>query len=119
MNALKKIVPVSALLAPSLAFAAESTFRSILEEIGSILGVIVPILITVALAYFIYGVVKYIMAGEEGRKEAKDIIIYGVIGLFAIVSVWGLVRLIQNTFNVEDNSAIEIPTLPPIPGARQ
>ncbi len=108
---LKKIAPIVAVLAPSLAFAANATFRTVIETIGDIIDIIVPILITAALAYFIYGVVRYIMAGAEGKKEAKDIIVYGVIGLFAIVSVWGLVRLIQNTFGIDRSTTIEIPRI--------
>ena len=109
MKALKKIVPIGVLFTPYLAFAAESTFQTIIEKIGDIANIIVPILITAALAYFIWGVVSYIMAGAEGKKEAKDIIVYGVIGLFAIVSVWGLVRLIQNTFDIDTDTNIDIP----------
>ncbi len=53
-----------------------------------------------ALIYFIYGVAKYIMnAGDpEAQKEARSVMIWGIVALFVIVSVWGLITVLQNTF---------------------
>ena len=87
-----------------LAFAA--TLDTVINKIGTLVGLIIPILIAVALLVFIVGVIKYITAGadEEKRKEARNTIIYGIIGLFAIVSVWGLVNILQSTFGITETS---------------
>lgn len=116
MKALKKIVALSALFAPALVFAALDTTSGnigfIVNLIGDIANFVVPILVTIALAYFIYGVVKYIAGGEESRKQAKDIIIYGIVGLFAIVSVWGLIKLIQKSAGIDVTNTGITPALP-------
>jgi hypothetical protein len=61
---------------------------------------IIPLLITLAIAYFIYGVVKYMMNADDSaqREEGKNFMIWGIVALFVIVSIWGLVKLLTGTF---------------------
>ena len=63
---------------------------------------IIPLLFAVALLIFTWGVVKYVIAGDgsEDREEGRWFMIYGVIGFFVMVSVWGLVRLVSNTIDI-------------------
>lgn len=95
-------------------FASAATISDIINNISSIVKLLVPLLIAIALVFFIVGVIKYITAGadEEKRKEARNTIIYGVIGLFAIVAVWGLVEVISSTFGINAGGTISIPQLP-------
>jgi len=48
----------------------------------------------------------------------KDKIIYGIIGLVVIVGMWGIVRLITNTFNIDNQNlqGIVPPCVPGTPG---
>jgi len=61
---------------------------------------IVPLLITAGTVVFIYGVVQYIAGANDQtkREEGRKFILWGIIGLFVIISVWGLVGLLSNTF---------------------
>jgi hypothetical protein len=63
---------------------------------------IIPLLFAVAMLVFFYGVVKYVIAGDgsDDREEGRWFMIYGVVGLFVMISVWGLVALISNTFEI-------------------
>jgi len=66
-------------------------------------GVIDPLIILVfalALVYFLWGVSRYIWHGgdEAKRTEGYQMMIYGVIALFVMVSVWSLVAILENTF---------------------
>ena len=116
---MKKIISVGLVLglAPSLALAAQgTTFRTILEEIALILNWVLPILITVAVVYFVWSVIQYTLSSDEKVKEkAKSGIISGLIGIFVIVSFWGIIGVIQNTFKVGNptgvNSIPEVPTM--------
>lgn len=115
---MKKVISVGVIFAglPMLAFAAADAF-SILTTIANILNYIVPILITVAVIHFIWGVIQYtVTADEEAKKKAKNMIIYGIIGLFVIVSFWGLVGIVRKTFNVGD-SAYTNSVVPCVPTA--
>jgi len=62
--------------------------------------------------FFIWGLAFYILsaADEEKKKEGRNIMVWGVVALFVMVSVWGLVNLLQNTLEIKSDSA------PPIPG---
>ncbi len=69
-----------------------------------ILGIIyelVPLAIGVAVLYFLWGCLKYVKASDgETQGEAKNMITHGIIILFVMVSVWGLVNLIGETFQI-------------------
>lgn len=64
---------------------------------------IIPFLITLATVAFIWGVIQYFLSpnNEEKRKKGKSFVIWGLIGLFVIISVWGLVGLLSDTFGVK------------------
>lgn len=77
----------------------------ICATIDTILSPLIPILFTLALIAFFWGVGKYVIQGasdEKAREQGKQIMIWGIVGLFVMVSVWGLVILVQDTFNLND-----------------
>ena len=70
---------------------------------------IIPIMVLVALAYFITGVVMYIGENEDTkRKEKKQKMFWGLVGLFVMLSVWTLVFVIANTYNISTNTGSQI-----------
>ena len=76
-------------------------FKGLIDVFYNIIGgVLVPLLFSAAVVAFLYGVQKYILAGasEDKVKEGREMMIYGIIGLAVMFSVWGLVRLVINTF---------------------
>lgn len=77
-----------------------------------ILDYAVPFLISLALVLFLIGVVRFVAAGdnEEKRQGGRDLMIFGIIALFVMVSVWGFVNILSNTFF--GHSAV-IQNLPP------
>lgn len=97
---MKKIIAFSvALSTPFMAFAADAF--SIITVINRILATAIPVLITLAVVYFIWGVIQFTLStDEEAKKKARSKIINGLIGLFVIVAFWGIIRLITNTFGV-------------------
>ncbi len=82
------------------------TVFNLLAIIASIFNIIIPILITLAVLYTIWGVIKYATAKEsEDQAEGRRVIISGLIGLFVIVSIWGLVAVINSTFGIEQGGS--------------
>ncbi len=102
------------LFAPSIVMAAE-TVSSMIEKIKGVIDTIIPLLISVAVLTLIWGIVKFVTSAgdEEKRKEGKDLIIYGIIGLFIMVSIWGLVGVLVSTFGLGEGSAPDLPTYLP------
>jgi len=110
---LKKFASLIGIMAlPALVSAA--TIVTALEQIKQILNAIIPIVITLAVIYFFWGLAQYILGGVDSpeKKEAgRNIMIYGLIALFVMVSVWGLVGLIGGTFGVGQGGSVSLPQI--------
>lgn len=73
----------------------------ILCTVRDILNGVLPVLLALGVVYFVWGVVQYFIGdSEEAKTKGKDKVIYGIIGLTVILSLWGLVYLIVNTFGL-------------------
>ncbi len=93
---------------PAIASAAAGTVDSILLKLIMWVGWIVPALITVAIGYFIWGVISFITASdEEAKKIGRTKIINGLIGLFVILSFWGIIALVKNTFDINGYKGVD------------
>ena len=93
------------------------TIAILLGKLTEILNQIVPILIGLAVFVILWGIFTYITkAGEEEKRaEAKQFILYGVIGVFIMLSLWGLVSILVNTFNIKQEiTPDDIPKVPTI-----
>ena len=71
----------------------------------------VIILVALAVVFFLYGILKYITArdDEEKRGKMKNIMIYGIIGLFVMISFWGIVNILINTFELDTTPNVSVP----------
>ncbi|MFA5791496.1 MAG: pilin [Candidatus Paceibacterota bacterium] len=82
-------------------------FNCILFRIQELFNNVIPVLIALGVVYFVWGVVQYVIySDEEAKKAGKMRMIYGIIGLAVIVSLWGLVYIVVNTFNLNDQNNI-------------
>jgi len=71
-----------------------------LEKIKTqILNPFVALLLGLAVVYFLYGVVRFIVdyGNETARAEGKKHMIWGIVGLAIMISVYGIINLISNT----------------------
>ena len=99
-------------------FEGRGTVETVICRMGAILNTIIPFLIVLGVLYFVWGVVSYVIGSdEESKKKGRDKIIYGIIGLAVIVGVWGLVGILNRTFNPDSsNVPIGIPCVVGTPG---
>ena len=76
---------------------ADSILEKVIEEIFSPLY---QLAVGLALVYFFYGVFKFIvdMNDPEKKNHGKDHLLYGVIGLFIILSVGGIIKFFDGIF---------------------
>lgn len=107
MKTLIKIAAISAVIAPMVAFAGAANAGGFLAIVNSVLLATIPVLMVLATVVFLWGVILYVIAGgdEEKLERAKGFIIAGIIGLFVMIAVWGIVQAIQGTFQFT-NTAI-------------
>ncbi|MFA6257542.1 MAG: pilin [Candidatus Paceibacterota bacterium] len=110
-------MPIAALAATTGATCNAGPIENlggVLCKIGQLLNAVVPVLIALAVVFFVWGVVSYVISDdEEAKSKGRDRIIYGVIGLAVIVALWGLVNILTNTFNLTgtNDSSIILPTI--------
>lgn len=95
-------------------------FLGLLARLGNIINNIIPFLVGLAVFIIIFGILGYISsaANEEKRTEAKNFILWGVIGVFLMLSVWGLVTILLNTFNLNNSNAIVTQVYQPFNGGQ-
>jgi len=70
---------------------------------------LIPFFVTLAFLYTIYAVTDFIANRDATKKEdKKQRIFWGIIGLVIILSIWGLVAIIGNTFNIFAGGSLEV-----------
>lgn len=75
-----------------------------------IMGNIIVLLMAAAVLFVVYGAFEMIYS-EEKREAGKQRIYYGIIGLFVMVSIWGLVAILDSSFNLSGGTPIPAPKL--------
>ena len=109
----KFLTASSAFLLPVLAFAQTQagdiqTVTGFINRLQGVINVVITFLIGIGVLVIIYGILGYIMSAgnEEKRGEAKQYIIWGIIGVFIMLSIWGLINILINSFGT-DNSRLK------------
>jgi hypothetical protein len=113
-NVLLKFFVGVMIMFPFIGQAAEVTTQSVcdagknMDSLSSIINwascllmsTIVPFLFALATAAFIWGVISYYLNpdNEEKRKKGKSFLIGGLVALFVMTSMWGIIRIFSTTF---------------------
>lgn len=113
--AVMSFVPVLALAAVPAADQNLTGISTLISSIGRIVNQIIPLLFAVAIIFFFWGLLEFVRSAgnEEKAKEGKSHMIYGVIALAVMVSIYGLIAWLQGTFGIDANagSNLNIPTV--------
>ena len=110
---MKKVIIAALTFAPAVAFAQSlGNLETLLRSVGRLIDIALPIVVAIALLAFFWGIIKFIFGGEEAKKEGKTLMIWGLVGLFVMVSVWGLVRFIGNALGIGQGDTITVPAVP-------
>ncbi len=90
-------------LAPLHARAAGATLTSILDAFSRSIAAFVPVGVGLALFVFMWGLVRsmYATKGSAEIATARKHMVWGLIGLTIVVSVWGFVKILQDVTGVD------------------
>lgn len=115
MKRFSKIISVL-LSMPLFVFAANTFPSDVTGIINMFIGIglrVVPFLGAVAFLVFIWGIAKFIKsAGSEKEvKDSKNLLIWGVVGIFVLVTIWGIVFFLQKEFGFNTGSTPIIPQI--------
>jgi hypothetical protein len=65
-------------------------------------AVIIPLIFSLAFLFFLWGIFKFMAASDSTKKEqAKNYIWWGLVGLFVMVSLWGIIRILNSTLGID------------------
>ncbi len=81
-------------------FSGGQTFGSIVLNIVSLINLLIGVLSALAIVVFFYGLVRYIRESSDSHahSEGKERIIWSLIALFVLFSVWGILALMSVAF---------------------
>lgn len=101
----------------SQATQLDNSFKNIGTIIKSLTTNVVSALSTLfataAMVVFFYGIVQYIWGVRDGKPDkvttGNKFMIWGLVALFVMFSVWGIILFAQNIFGIQDKNTIVIP----------
>lgn len=116
-----KFAPWSLAIMPFLAFAQggllsgnPTAVRQVLYAIMSIANWAVLLIIALTIVWFLIGLFNFMRKEGEERAKAKTDMLWGVIIIAVMVSVWGLVEWVQDIFGVDSGADWQSPDIPTI-----
>ena len=85
-----------------------ATFLSNLDQY--VLNPLILLVFAVATLIFFFGIFELIRDSQSGKEagDAKAKVLWGLVGMFIMMSAYGLVHLIINTFGISSPSFIQL-----------
>jgi uncharacterized membrane protein YidH (DUF202 family) len=103
-NISKNLIKFSAV---SLSFLASASVVFAAQDLDTLMGKIAKVIINpaivfifaLALVYFLYGLVEFLQNAEspEKRVTGQSHMIWGVVGMFIMISVFTIMRILRET----------------------
>ena len=119
----RSFVFVSCVLFPSVVFAQGgateitqgfSTVAGVVNSFNStVVRAVATLFLSTAVVIFFFGIVKYIWGKQNGDAKAVgaggNFMVWGLVALFVMFSVWGIITYAQRIFGIEGRTNINIP----------
>ena len=101
---------------------AATPLGGLILKLLDLLSLVTIIVGALALIWFFWGIIQYVLKAdnEDKQTQARGYMIYAVIGMFVMFSIWGIVNLVRNTFFFPGDPFInlnptDIPRVPVLP----
>ncbi len=88
-----------------------SSLKDLVTFVINIITLIIPVLTVLALVIFLWSGVRYIYKAEEtaGKGPERDAMLWGLIALFVLFSIWGILKILSNTLLGTDSGGVGAP----------
>jgi hypothetical protein len=70
---------------------------------------ILPVLFSLAFLFFLWNAFRFFIVkgtSDEGREQAKRLMLWGIIGFVVMVSIWAIVNILVSSFGIGHTSII-------------
>ena len=91
-----------------------SQFINFANNLLQTANILVTLFFVIALLVFAYGIIRFLMAaGDEGEvRSARGYILWGVVGMAVLASLFGLILFLRTVFGVQnDTGNIQAPNV--------
>ena len=110
---MKKALVLTSIAAFALPFVSLAAPIGNISDVGSFIiniinNIVVPVLFAVAFIVFLYGAFETFIIGANSadvKEKGKNLMIWGLVGFFVMVSIWGLVNILTGTITFGNNTA--------------
>jgi hypothetical protein len=104
---------MAALLAPLTALAQPTGFSRLAAAITNTINIFVGVLAGIAILIFFWGLALFILRGDDKteHKKGRRLMLWGLLGIFILFSVWGLVAMLGTIFGIDTITTCEAPSL--------
>lgn len=83
------------------------TFANVVQGILGIANTLIPVLLGLAVIAFFVGLIRYIYSSSGGgHAEGRDLIQWGLVALFVLVCIWGIVTFLSLAFFGQNSPGI-------------
>ncbi len=101
---MKKLIVSALAFGPALALAQTPNLTyatSLLTSLKGLVNTALPLVVGLALLGFFWGLAKFIFSGGEEKDKGRTMMIWGVVALFVMVAVWGLVGFLGQISGID------------------
>lgn len=114
---MKKVILVLLYIVPFIVSAQIqplNNVQQIVTGIRDVVRLLGPIVYSLSIIFFFWGVGKYALSAGNPKsvQDGKSIMIYGVIAIAVMSSIYGLVFFLQVSLGVTDRRYPTVPRLP-------
>src|SRR3989344_4866273 len=112
----KVLIALGVLLTPVVTFAATplvDNLTNVVKDLGGFVNALIAFFIGIAVVVFIYGLIRFVVnqGDEEKRAAAKWYMIYSILAIFIMVSIFGIIRLLGNTLGINQGETVTPPRI--------
>lgn len=115
----KRIIPIISYVVTNfytgMPIVQASQIGDIVRNTTNLLMQITVVVFASAVLVFAWGIVKLIASAgsPEQIKQARAIIWYGIIGMFVLASIWGIIVFFQKDLGIETGTPVPPPQFTP------
>jgi hypothetical protein len=112
MKYIFSVVLTSVLSTQYLLASTTNPLKTLADKIGDVASTyIIPLMVSCAVALFFWGIVTSIYKTGSDPKavtNGRKLLIGGIIALFVIISLWGIVAFVAQTLEIQGTGVIDL-----------
>jgi heme/copper-type cytochrome/quinol oxidase subunit 2 len=87
-----------------------TTLTDFIALFTGLISQIIPFLASLAFLYFVWGVARFISSSGNEKEvgDSKKILIWGTVGLFVMLSLWGIISFMRTEAGLDGEVGIPL-----------